>query len=180
MAKLVSRAYSEALFEVALENDKIDTYCEELKFVVDCFKEYPEFYEVYVTPKIDKDERKETMNTVFSDKVSKEVLNFMKILIDKKRGEAIFDIAKDFAEMVNDHKGIKDGIVESVIPMTEDEIQKLSDKLEKLTGNKVNLTNVVNEDILGGILIRVGDRVIDGTFKNKLNNIRENLSQIIV
>jgi F-type H+-transporting ATPase subunit delta len=120
------------------------------------------------------------MNTVFSDKVSKEVLNFMKILIDKKRGEAIFDIAKDFAEMVNDHKGIKDGIVESVIPMTEDEIQKLSDKLEKLTGNKVNLTNVVNEDILGGILIRVGDRVIDGTFKNKLNNIRENLSQIIV
>lgn len=180
MAKLVSRTYSEALFEVALENDKIDAYCDELKFVADCFKEYPEFYEVYVTPKINKDERKETLNTVFTDKVSKEVLNFVKILLDKKRGEFIFDIAKDFNEMVNAHKGIQDGIVESVIPMTEEELQKLSDKLQGLTGSKVNLTNVVNEDILGGILVRVGDRVIDGTFKNKLNNIRENLSQIIV
>lgn len=180
MAKLVSRTYSEALFEVALENDKLDVYSEEIKFVADSFKEYPEFYEIYVTPKINKDERKETVSAVFGDKVSKEVLNFIKMLVDKKRGSFIFDISKDFGEMVNNHKGIQDGIVESVIPMTEDELQKLGNELQKLTGTKVNLTNVVNEKILGGILVRVGDRVIDGTVKSKLNNIKESLSQIIV
>tara|TARA_Y100001933_G_C18879171_1_gene513288 strand:+ start:380 stop:922 length:543 start_codon:yes stop_codon:yes gene_type:complete len=180
MAKLVSTTYAQALFEVAMELDKLDQIKDELGFINESFKEHPEFYEVFRTPKINKEERKDIITKVFDGKVSSEVMNFMKILIDKRRGTAISGIYNEYVDMVDDHKGVVKAVVESAIPLTDEEQKALTEKLAKVTGQEIHLSSVVNPEVIGGIVVKIGDKVIDGSVKSRLNIMKDNLAQLIV
>lgn len=180
MAKLVSTTYAQAIFEVATEIDSLDQIKDELEFINESFKTHPEFYEVFRTPKISKEERKSIIVKVFGDKVSKEVMNFMKILIDKRRGAAIESIYNEFVDMVDDHKGVVKAVVESAIPMTDEEQNALTEKLAKVTGQEVHLKAVVKPEVIGGLVVRIGDKVIDGSVKSRLDIMKDNLAQLIV
>jgi F-type H+-transporting ATPase subunit delta len=180
MAKLVSNTYAQALFEVALELDNLDQIRDELGFINETFKTYPEFYEVFRTPKINKEERKDVIVKVFSEKISKEVMNFIKILVDKRRGTAIGGIYNEFVDMVDAHKGVVKAVVESAVPITEEEQSALTEKLAKVTGKEIRLTALVNPEIMGGLVVKIGDKVIDGSVKNRLDIMKDNLAQLIV
>lgn len=180
MAKLVSSTYAQALFEVALELDSLDQIRDELGFINETFKTHPEFYEVFRTPKINKEERKDIITKVFGESLSKEVMNFMKILIDKRRGTAIGGIYSEYVDMVDAHKGVVKAVVESAIPLTDDEQTALTEKLAKVTGQEVRLTSVVKPEVIGGLVVRIGDKVIDGSVKNRLDIMKDNLAQLIV
>lgn len=180
MAKLVSSTYAQALFEVALELDNLDQIRDEIGFVNETFKTYPEFYEVFRTPKINKEERKDIITKVFGEQVSTEVMNFLKILIDKRRGTAISGIYSEFVDMVDDHKGVVKAVVESAVELTEQEQTTLTEKLAKVTGNEVLLTTLVNPEIIGGLIVKIGDKVIDGSVKSRLDIMKDNLAQLIV
>jgi len=180
MAKLVSNTYAQALFEVALELDNLDQIREELGFVSETFKSHPEFYEVFRTPKINKEERKDIIIKVFGEQVSTEVMNFLKILIDKRRGTAIGGIYSEFVDMVDDHKGVVKAVVESAVELTDDEQKTLTEKLAKVTGKEIRLSALVNPEIIGGLVVKIGDKVIDGSVKNRLDIMKDNLAQLIV
>ncbi len=77
--------------------------------------------------KINKEERKDIITKVFDDKVSKEVMNFMKILIDKRRGTAISSIYNEYVDMLDDHKGVVKAVVESAVPLTDEEQKALTE-----------------------------------------------------
>ncbi|WP_430884017.1 F0F1 ATP synthase subunit delta [Fusibacter sp. JL216-2] len=180
MAKLVSTTYAQALFEVAMELDSLDQIKDELGFINESFKTHPEFYEVFRTPKINKEERKDIITKVFDDKVSKEVMNFMKILIDKRRGTAISSIYNEYVDMLDDHKGVVKAVVESAVPLTDEEQKALTEKLAKVTGREVHLSSVVKPEVIGGIIVKIGDKVIDGSVRSRLDIMKDNLAQLIV
>ncbi len=180
MAKLVSTTYAQALFEVAMELDSLDQFKDELGFINESFKTHPEFYEVFRTPKINKEERKDIITKVFDDKVSKEVMNFMKILIDKRRGTAISSIYNEYVDMLDDHKGVVKAVVESAVPLTDEEQKALTEKLAKVTGREVHLSSVVKPEVIGGIIVKIGDKVIDGSVRSRLDIMKDNLAQLIV
>lgn len=180
MAKLVSSTYAQALFEVALELDSLDQIRDELGFITETFKTHPEFYEVFRTPKINKEERKDIIAKVFGESISKEVMNFLKILIDKRRGTAISGIYSEYVDMVDDHKGVVKAVVESAVALTEEEKAALTEKLAKVTGREVRLSSVVKPEVIGGLVVRIGDKVIDGSVKNRLDIMKDNLAQLIV
>jgi F-type H+-transporting ATPase subunit delta len=180
MAKLVSTTYAQALFEVALELDNLDQIRDELGFINETFKTHPEFYEVFRTPKINKEERKDIITNVFGDKVSKEVMNFMKILIDKRRGAAVSGIYSEYVTMVDEKKGVVKAVVESAIELTSEEQIALTEKLAKVTQREVRLTCVVKPEVIGGLIVRIGDKVIDGSVKSRLDIMKDNLAQLIV
>ncbi len=180
MAKLVAKTYSEALFEVAIEQDQLDLIHAELGAVSDIFEENADFFEVFRTPKINKEERKAIIEEVFSKTVSQEVMNFLKILIDKKRGSAIHGIRREFDRMVNEHKGIVKAIVESAVELTETEQERLKAELARTTGKTILLSNKINPEVVGGLVIRIGDKVIDGSVRSRLATLKDSLAQIIV
>lgn len=180
MAELVSKTYSEALFEVALEEGMIDRFLDEINFVADSLKEFPEFQNIIKSPTINKNEKKNIISDVFKEKLSQEMLNFLKIIIDKSRGNSIEAIREDFKAKVNNHKGIVDAVAITAIPMSKEDSDKLINKLSGITGKTINLTNEIDKSIIGGVMVKIGDKVIDGTLKGKLDNIKEELSQIIV
>jgi F-type H+-transporting ATPase subunit delta len=180
MAELVSKTYSEAIFDVAIEEGRLDDIQREFELVAQTLIEYPEFYEIICTPKIGNSEKKTVILETFENHVSQTLLNFLKIIIDKKRGTDILDIIKDFDRRVDEHKNIVKAKVESVIPLTEEQLETLKGNLNKLTGKEVLLSNQINPALLGGISIQMGDRVIDGSVKFKLEGMLEGLTQIII
>ncbi len=180
MAKLVYQVYAEALFEVAVEADKLDEYKKELEFVVECFDEYPKFYDLFVAVRISKENKKDTINEIFENKISKDVLNFLKILIDKQRASSIRGIYRSFSLMVDQKQGIVNAKVQSAVELTESEKEKLKSQLENMSGHTVRLNCVVNPEIIGGLIIKMGDEVIDASITGKLNEMKDNLSAIMV
>lgn len=180
MAELVSKTYSEALFDVAVEENCIDKISSELEFIVETFKAHPEFFELFRTPQINVEERKNIVLEVFGDNISQEVQNFIKILLDKGRGSAFLSIKEAFDKLVSDYRGEVAAVVESAVALSEDQLSSLAEKLSQATGKKIVLENNVNPDILGGLIVKVGDKVVDGSVKMKLNEMKDNLAQIIV
>ncbi|MCG8550136.1 MAG: ATP synthase F1 subunit delta, partial [Desulfobacterales bacterium] len=108
------------------------------------------------------------------------LVNFFKILVDKKRSDVIRDVYDDLEIMVNEHKGFVVARVESVVPLDANEIEVLETKLNKVTGKTVTVDNVINPDIMGGLVVKVGDKVVDGSVKRKLDNPKHELAQIII
>jgi len=180
MAELVSKTYSEAIFEVALEEGRLNELQKEFDFVVASFTAYPEFYEIIKTPKISITEKKTVIQETFGGSISQTLLNFLKIVIDKKRGADILDIKRAFDARVDEQNGVVKATVESVIPLTDDQLDALSLSLKRLTGKEVQLSTLINPELLGGLVIKVGDRIIDGSVKFKLEGMLESLTQIII
>lgn len=180
MAKLVSKTYSESLFEVAVEENILAKTMEDMSFVNESFKTYPELYELFRSPQISAIERKAMLDEVFGTKVSKEVLNFLKILVDKGRCGDIFGINDSFKSLSDKHNGVVHVVAETAILMDEKEIDALKAKLSSDMNCTIEIINKINPEVMGGLTLKIGDKVIDGSVKKKLNDIRDELAQIIV
>lgn len=180
MAKLVSKTYSSALFEVAIESNLLDQILDEFEFVVNSFNEYPSYYEIVISPKVNLDEKKKMLEETFSTKISNELMSFIKLLIDKKRISYIKDIFVAFKERADGYRGLVVAKVESVISLEKSEIEDLEIKLNDLTGKTVTINNIINPEIMGGLIVKVGDKIIDGSVKTKLENLKHDLAQIII
>ncbi|MCD6435810.1 MAG: F0F1 ATP synthase subunit delta [Clostridiales bacterium] len=180
MAKLVAKTYSQALFEFALESDSLNSINEEFEFVVNSFKTYNEFFELFKSPKISIEDRKRIIREVFQEKISTGMLNFILIILDKRRSSEIINIDYEFKKLFDKHFGIAKAYVKSVKELDENEKSELVKKLSELTGKEIHLKTSIDPEMIGGVYIKIGDKVIDGSIRNKLNEIKEELKQIKV
>lgn len=180
MAELVSNTYSLALFDVGVEENRLDDLYDEIIFLRRTFKEYPEFYELIRTPKVSNPDKKKIVDNVFGEKLSKEIVNFLKIIIDKRRTSFILEITEDFEKKYYDYKGIVKAKAFTSMPLDEAQIKKLEQKLSLKTNKTVQIENCIDKTLIGGVMIKFNDVVIDGTIKGKLESLEKNLNEIIV
>ncbi len=180
MAKLVSKTYANALFELALEEQLIDQILAEYEFVANSYDEFPEFLNIINSPKVSADDKKKIIDDIYGTQVSELLTNFLKLLIDKKRSDVMVEVYGDYKKLVEAQKGLVVAKVESVIPLEANEIKNLEAKLNQVTGKTVTVNNVINPDIMGGLVVKVGDKVIDGSIKRKLENLKHELAEIII
>lgn len=180
MAELVSKTYSEAIFNIALEEGRLSDIQNEFEFVVSILNEYPDFYEILKTPKINATEKKTVLQEAFGEKISQTLLNFLKIIIDKKRGSDILEIKADFDDRIDRQMGIAKATVESVVPLSDEQLNILKSNLNRITGKEIRISTKINPELLGGMVVKVGDKVIDGSVKFKLEGMLESLTQIII
>lgn len=180
MAELIAKRYAGALFEVAQEDNNLQSVREELEFVGTCLKENEEFEKLLNTPLINSNERKEILTNIFKDKLSNEILNFLYILVDKRRANAIHDIIREFNKMADASKNMVEGVAITAIALDQETLLKLQVQLSMASGKNVKLKNEVDQEIVGGVLVKIGDKVIDGTLKNRLGHLKQQLSQVIL
>jgi len=126
------------------------------------------------------EERKATMQMIFGEKISEEMMNFLKIILDKRRASEIFEIKNEFKHAVHRHNNILEATVISTVVLTEEQTEKIVKNMSAVTGSEILITNKVDETLIGGVVIYVGDKVIDGSVKKKLNDLKEELAQVIV
>lgn len=173
MAELVSKRYALALFEAGHELEKIDVFKEELTLLKGLFENEDRFLEVLSHPRINKPEKKEMVDKILKEQISGEMLNFLYILIDKKREKNILDITDEYGELYNEHKNIVKVVAKTAIPMEDKAKEKLINVLSEKLNKTIELTNQVDEDLMGGVLLQIEDRLIDGSLKGQLENIEK-------
>ena len=120
------------------------------------------------------------IENIYGGKINDELLNFLKILIDKNRTSSIFDIKNVYANLLDQQRNVKRVVIESVVELTDEHKTKLIHKLTKLTGSEIILTNNIKPEILGGVIMRVDNEIIDASVLSKLNNIQNSVSKIII
>ncbi|MEG0856108.1 MAG: F0F1 ATP synthase subunit delta [Terrisporobacter sp.] len=179
MIDIIANRYAEALFQLSEEENITKEIYSELHDVVDTVKNNKDLENVLKSPLVSKGEKKELIEKIFSNKINNNLKNFLKILIEKGRITSLKAIELTFKQLLNDKHNIIEGTVLSAIPMEKIKVKELEEKLSKKYNKNVTLENKVDESILGGVLVRLGNTQIDGSVKTRLNNIKDQLSQVI-
>ncbi len=178
MAELIARSYSLALFEAGLELDRINEFKEEIKDVNDVLVSDERLLKILEHPKISKDDKKELLNSLFKDNISQEVLNFLYILVDKRREKNITSIYDSFLKEYNDYNGIVEVSALTAVELDEERKEKLAKILSEKMDKTIILKNIVDEDIIGGVILRTDDKVIDGSVKGQLKEIERAIKNV--
>lgn len=171
MAKLVSNRYALALFEAGLDLGKINEFNKELDFLKAVFEKEVKFLQILNHPRISKTEKKDLIDKIFKEKLSGEIINFLYILVDKRREGFILDIIEEYKEIFNEHENILNVVAITAIPMEQQSKDKLQTVLSNKLNKKIELSNKVDKTILGGVLLHVENKIIDGTVKGQLESI---------
>lgn len=179
MAKLVSTTYGEALFELAAENDREDELLSEVTALKELLKENPEFGRLMNHPKVLKEEKLKVLEEVFSGRISKDLLGFLHLVVTKDRYDEIEGILDFFIGKVKQHQGVGIANVATAVSLNETQKREIENKLLSTTSfSKMEMHYQVEEDLIGGMVIRIGDRVVDSSVKTKLFELQRELLKV--
>lgn len=176
----IAKKYSLALFELAKEEDKLLGFKEELEDIVEATKKYNDLRKILFHPRVTPADKKKLVQDIFSFESSNEIINFLKLLIDKRREFYLEAIYEGFVDLLNQEKNILEVEVISAIKLSRNLKDKLEKKIVNLLGSQVVLQENINPDIIGGLVLKIGDRVIDGSIRHDLESLKSKIVQIPV
>lgn len=179
MAKQVKATYGEALFELAVEEKRTDELFEEAKAVLKSFEDNKDFIKFLNHPKIEKENKIEAVENVYKDFVSKDMVGFLRIIVEKGRYNEIPAILTYFIDKMKEYKKIGVVYVASATELTVKQKASIEKKLlEVTTYQSLEMNYQLDESLIGGLIIRIGDRVVDSSIKTKLSNLSKELLKI--
>lgn len=179
MAKLVAGTYGDALFELAVEKDQTDSLMEEIQMVSAVLKENGDFEKILMHPEIPKEKKLQVVDDVFKGRISDALTGFLRIVVTKGRYKELQDIFAYFIARVKEYKKIGVAEVISAIPLGQEQKQNIEQKLLDTTQyDTMEIEYKVDESKIGGMIIRIGDRVVDSTIRSKLDKITSSLMKI--
>lgn len=176
----IAKRYGLALFELAKEEDKLFAFREELARVIQTMDEYPDLKKLYLHPRIRREDKKLLLEKIFSVELSRELLNFLKLLTDRRRESYLEAIYQDYLDLLNKEENILEIEVFSAISLPDDLRNKLVEKLTALTGSRISIKEKVDPEIIGGLILKIGDRIIDGSIRKDLEALKNKIVQIPV
>lgn len=172
---MVAKRYALALFQIAKETQALGVIEEDLRAVKEVVGYHPEFKAVLKSSKLSIEKKKEILANAFAS-VNGYVLNTLLILIDRHREDEIADVANEFIELANDAMGIAEAEVHSYRALTEAERAAVSSVFAAKVGKKsLKIENIVDSSLLGGIRLRIGNRIYDGSLSGKLSRLERKL-----
>ncbi len=178
MSALVGRRYAAALYDIAKSQNKIADFAKDCDLIATTLNNSKELLRAVKSPVINQEKKSALLQAVFSGKVSKQLEDALALLVQKGRAPIIPDVMKEFQAILDEESGIMMAQVESAVELTESEKQAIAKKLESISGKKIRIENKINPSLIGGFTARIGDTVIDGSVKHKLERLREELRQV--
>jgi F-type H+-transporting ATPase subunit delta len=171
----IARVYSEALFDVAKDKGKLDSIHEELNQFAEALAGERELQVFLFSPYFSSAEKRDGIERAVSG-ADPEFVNFLELLIDKHRMPVIFRIQRQFEERWKEENRKLDVTVTSAVELDPEIIKQVGLEIEKQTGKDVELRSAVNESILGGIVLQVGNMVLDASIRNRLEKLRKTVA----
>ena len=173
-----TRRYARALFNVALERNEVDDVARNLQTVTETVSDSPELMMVLHHPQLTRERRKAILLRVFENSIRPDVEHFLALLVEKDRATIIPGVAREFARLVDEYRGASDATVISAIELTAKQKDALIARLKsQMSLNVIRLQSRVDPAILGGLVVRVGDKLFDGSVYSQLNQLREQMKQ---
>ena len=166
--------YGSALFSLAVEKNKIDSWQKEIKELISLIEENQELLELLNSKFLSVEERKGLVDQLllFEDE---ELNSFIKIIIDNERIPYLKDILYAFNSFCNEHKGVKEGYIYSVTQIDKQQIESIEKALSKKEGKQIELRNIIDKSLIGGLKVVIEDRVYDDSIKFHLEKMKTTL-----
>ena len=181
MAKLVSKTYGDALFAVAIEEGRMDEFFEATKAVVEILRTNIEFGKLMNHPKIMKEDKVKIVEETFATRIPKEMVGIMTIMVEKGRANEMISVFDYFISLVKEEKKIGEADVTTAIALSDEQKKNVEKKLVATTKyDTFEMCYHVDKSLIGGMVIRIGDRVVDSSIKTKLYDLSKQLKNITV
>ena len=171
--KFNARRYARAVLEIALEKNELERWRSDLDNMVAAVDEGA-FLAVLVSPRIHFDEKSRLLEASFPG-INPLALNLVKLLVARGGINIIREIAVEYRHMVDEHHGIQTAALVTAVPLDKQDEDRLARELGAMTGKKVRVTSSVDPSIIGGIIARVGGKLLDGSTRSKLSALKKEL-----
>jgi ATP synthase F1 delta subunit len=172
----IAEVYARALFEVAKDQDVLDEIHDELGQVAHAMHENRELAVFFFSPYFSTGEKKEALGRTIEG-AQPALTNFLEALIERHRMPVIFRIASRFDEMWDEERQLLPVQVTSAVELDERTIKEIGDQIGEQTGQTIELSSEVDPEILGGIVLRVGNSILDASIRNSLEQLRKQVAQ---
>ena len=181
MARLVSKTYGDALFAVAAEENRLDEFFEAAEGLCEILRTNEDFSKLMNHPKIIKEDKIKIVEETFSTRIPKELVGLMTLMVEKGRAEEMLSVFEYFVTLVKEEKKIGKADVTTAVELREEQKEQVKNKLLETTNYETfEMCYHVDEALIGGMVIRIGDRVVDSSIKTKLSNLSRELRNIQV
>lgn len=178
MAKLVVKRYATALFDLAQSDNTLEKYQEEVSFVQNVFKEEPDFMTYLDDPKVTIENKLELVQKAFDDKVSDPIVGLLVLMLQKGRQSDIVEVLDAFLDYALEASGVMKATVTSATELSDMQFMTLKEKLEAATQKQIELKVIVEPAILAGLIVKVGDKVVDASYRGEIEAMKKELSKI--
>jgi len=172
----IGQVYARALFEVAQEQDKLDEIREQLGQVADAVAESRELQTFLFSPYFSSEEKKEGIGRLL-DGADEVLENFLGVLVENHRTPALFRIRREFDQLWERENKRLPVTITSAVELDEATVKSIGDAIGEQTGQTVELTTRVDPDVLGGLVVRVGNSILDASIRNRLENLRRSVAR---
>lgn len=171
--KEISREYAEALFALSLENDEAKSDYQALELVQEMFDENPMYPVFLATPSIPKEERIKALKEAFEGNIPERVMTMLCLFCEKGHIMDFAECREEYKELLLAYEARSIAKVSSAIPLSDEEKRALSTNLEKKFGHSIELECSIDESLIGGMVVEIEGKVIDGSLKSRLRQIKE-------
>src|SRR3954453_14942389 len=172
----IAAVYARSLFEVAKEQDKLDEIREQLGQVADAVVESSELQTFLFSPYFSSEEKKEGIGRLL-DGADEVLENFLGVLVENHRTPALFRIRREFDQLWERENKRLPVTITSAVELDEATVKSLGDAIGEQAGQTVELTTRVDPDVLGGLVVRVGNSILDASIRNRLENLRRSVAR---
>jgi ATP synthase F1 delta subunit len=172
----IAQVYARSLFEVAKEQEKLDEIKEQLEEFAQALDENRELAVFFFSPYFSTEEKKDGLHKAVED-AEPIFMNFLEALVERHRMPVIFRIRARYEELWNEENKLLPVQVTTAIELDDSIVHNIGDRIGEETGRKVELSSKVDPDILGGIVLRVGNSILDASIRNRLNQLRRSVAQ---
>jgi F-type H+-transporting ATPase subunit delta len=181
MAKLVSKTYGDALFELALETDKLDVMLDEVKSISEALRENEDMTRLMNHPKIVKEDKIAFIEEIFKGRVSDELVGLMRMIVEKDHYNEMDAVFTYFIDQVKEYRNIGTAYVTSAVELSEAQKAAVEKRLLETTKYvQFEMHFEVDSALIGGMVIRIGDRVVDSSIRSKLYDLTRELTKITI
>jgi F-type H+-transporting ATPase subunit delta len=172
----IAKVYARALFEVAKEHDVLDRVHEELGEFADALDSDRNLQVFLFSPYFSSEEKKQGVTRIVAD-ADERVVNFLELLAERHRMPVLFRIRRTFDELWAEENRLLPVTVTSAVELDERLVSEIGERIEEQTGRRVELSSNVDPEVLGGLMVRVGNMVLDATVRNRLEQLRKQVAR---
>jgi len=172
MVSKVARRYSKALLQSAVEQNILDKVNKDIRFILKTVSDSRELRVFLKSPIIKSEDKLSALSEIFKKHISEQTMVLLRLLTEKKREKILQDICLDFVQLYNEHQGIIQVEVSTAYKLADSQQKDLLQSLEASTGKKVEMELHTDPELKGGIVVKIGDTVIDGSVKHKIRKLK--------
>jgi F-type H+-transporting ATPase subunit delta len=172
----IAEVYARSLFEVAQEHDALDRIHEELDQFADELGGNHDLQVFFFSPHFSSQEKKDAVGKLLED-ADERFARFLEVLAERHRMPAIFRIRRQLDELWAKENKLLEVTVTSAVDLDEDVVKDIGDKIADQTGKRIDLSSKVDPEVLGGLVVQVGNMVLDASVRNRLESLRKNVTK---